>query len=214
MNRRDFSAQLAGLGLCSTALAVPALAQAQAQIKDSDYVRLATPVAVEKGKVEVLEFFWYGCPHCFAFEPALDAWQKKLPADVAFRRVPVAFRESFTVHQKIFYALDAMGKVDEVHRKVFQAIHVEKQRLEKEDDIVAFMQKNGVDAAKFKEVFSSFSVNTKAKQASRLVDAYKIDGVPALGIGGKYFTSGQLAGSPERSLVVADALIDRVRKGG
>lgn len=214
MNRRDFSARLAGLGLSSTVLAAPLAAHAQVQLKDTDYVRLASPVPVEKGKVEVLEFFWYGCPHCFAFEPALDAWQKKLPADVSFRRVPVAFREAFVPHQKIFYTLDAMGKVDELHRKVFTAIHVEKQRLEKEDDIVAFMQKNGVDAAKFKEIFTSFSVTTKAKQASRLAEAYKIDGVPTLGIGGKYFTSGQLAGTPERSLLVADALIDKVRKGG
>jgi len=107
-----------------------------------------------------------------------------------------------------------MGKVEELHRKVFQAIHVERQKLDKEEDILAFVQKNGVDPVKFKEVFTSFTVATKAKQATRLVDAYKIDGVPALGIHGRFFTSGQLAGSPERSLVVAEALIDRVRKGG
>ena len=215
MKRRDFSARLAALGAGTSALATPFLAQAQGKpLTDSDYVRLAQPVATEKGKIEVIEFFWYGCPHCNAFEPALDAWQKKLPADVAFRRVPVAFRDSFVIHQKLFYTIEALGKVEELHRKAFQAIHVERQRLEKEDEILAFMTKNGVDAAKFKEVFSSFTVSTKAKQASRLVDAYKIDGVPALGIHGRFFTSGQLAGSPERSLVVADLLIDKVRKGG
>lgn len=214
MKRRDFSAQLAGLGVGLSALASPLVASAQAAIKDSDYVRLSQPLSTEKGKIEVLEFFWYGCPHCFSFEPALDAWQKKLPADVAFRRVPVAFRESFAIHQRLYYAIEAMGKVEELHRKVFQAIHGERKRLDKEADILAFVEKNGVDKAKFLEVFNSFTVATKAKQASRLVDAYKIDGVPALGIHGRYFTSGQLAGSPERALVVADALIERSRKGG
>ncbi|KQV95003.1 thiol:disulfide interchange protein DsbA/DsbL [Rhizobacter sp. Root1221] len=215
MKRRDFSARLAGLGLGASTLATPLLAQAQAKaLSESDYVRLSQPLSVEKGKVEVVEFFWYGCPHCFAFEPALDAWQKKLPADVAFRRVPVAFRESYTIHQRLFYAIEAMGKVEELHRKVFQAIHGERKRFEKEDEILEFVGKNGVDTAKFKELLSSFTVSTKAKQASRLAEAYKIDGVPALGIGGKYYTSGQQAGSPDRSLVVADALIDRVRKGG
>ncbi len=216
MKRRDFSARLAGLGLGASTLATPLLAQAQAKaLSESDYVRLSQPLSVEKGKVEVVEFFWYGCPHCFAFEPALDAWQKKLPADVAFRRVPVAFRESYTIHQRLFYAIEALGKVEELHRKVFQAIHGgERKRFEKEDEILEFMGKNGVDTAKFKELLSSFTVSTKAKQASRLAEAYKIDGVPALGIGGKYYTSGQQAGSPDRSLVVADALIDRVRKGG
>lgn len=214
MKRRDFSAQLAGLGLGLSALASPLTASAQAAIKESDYVRLSQPLATEKGKIEVLEFFWYGCPHCFSFEPALDAWQKKLPADVAFRRVPVAFRQNFAIHQRLYYAIEAMGKVEELHRKVFQAIHGERNPLDKEADILAFIEKNGVDKAKFLEVFNSFTVSTKAKQASRLVDAYKIDGVPALGIHGRYFTSGQLAGSPERALVVADALIERSRKGG
>ena len=125
MKRRDFSARLAGLGLGASTLATPLLAQAQAKpLAETDYVRLSQPLSVEKGKVEVVEFFWYGCPHCFNFEPALDAWQKKLPADVAFRRVPVAFRESYTIHQRLFYAIEAMGKVEELHRKVFQAIHV------------------------------------------------------------------------------------------
>ena len=215
MKRRDFSARLAGLGLGASTLATPLLAQAQAKpLAETDYVRLSQPLSVEKGKVEVVEFFWYGCPHCFNFEPALDAWQKKLPADVAFRRVPVAFRESYTIHQRLFYAIEAMGKVEELHRKVFQAIHGDRKRFEKEDEILEFVGKNGVDTAKFKEVLGSFTVSTKAKQASRLAEAYKIDGVPALGIGGKYYTSGQQAGSPERSLLVADALIDKVRKGG
>lgn len=216
MNRRDFSAQLMGLGLGAGALSVglPALAQG-GPVEGTHYVRLGSlaPVNAPAGKIEVVEFFWYGCPHCNTFEPALDAWQKRLPADVAFRRVPVAFREAHAPHQKIFYALEALGKIEEMHRRVFYAMHSERQRLEKTDEIVALMAKNGIDRDKFLEVYNSFSVQTKAKQASRLVDAYKIDGVPAMGIHGRFFTSGTLAGSPEKALQVTDFLIQRLRKG-
>ena len=162
----------------------------------------------------MIEFFWYGCPHCNAFEPMLDAWQKGLPADVAFRRVPVAFRdEPFTAHQRIFYALDAMGLIPTMHRKVFYAIHAERQRLDKPQEIAAFMAKNGVDSAKFLENYNSFSTQTRVRQAAKLAADYKIDGVPAIGVHGKYFTSGTLAGTPEGSLKVAEYLIQRERKG-
>ena len=146
------------------------------------------------------------------FEPMIDAWAKKLPADVDFRRVPVAFRdEPFVAHQRIYYALEEMGLVDAMHRKVFAAIHVDHQRLDNPTEISAFMAKNGVDAAKFMGFYNSFSVQTKARQAAQLAQAYKIDGVPSLGIAGKYFTSGTLAGSPQASLAVTDYLIQRVR---
>jgi thiol:disulfide interchange protein DsbA len=216
MNRREFSALFAaGLGAGTTGLALPARAQGGAPVEGTHYVKLSQPLPVAAGKIDVIEFFWYGCPHCNAFEPTLDAWQKKLPPDVAFRRVPVAFREEpFVAHQKIFYALDAMGLIPTMHRKVFYAIHGERQRLDKPADIAAFMQKNGVDSAKFLENFNSFSVQTKARQATKLAESYKIDGVPAIGIQGKYFTSGSLAGSAEGALSVTDYLIQRVRKGG
>ncbi len=216
MNRRDFSAHLAGLGLGATALTagLPALAQDK-PVEGKHYVRLGTPAPVNApaGKIEVIEFFWYGCPHCNVFEPTLDAWQKRLPADVAFRRVPVAFREVYAAHQQIYYTLEALGKVEALHRKVFYAIHSERQRLEKTDDIAAFMQKNGVDRAQFLDTFTSFAVQTKSKQATRLADAYKIDGVPAMGIHGRYFTSGTIAGTPEKALQVTDYLVQTLRKG-
>ena len=172
------------------------------------------PVSVPAGKVEVVEFFWYGCPHCNAFEPALEAWVKKLPADVVFRRAPVAFRdEPFGTHQRIYYALEALGQVEAMHRKVFYAIHNDRAKLDKPAEIAAFMAKNGVDSAKFLDAFNSFGVQTKARQAKLLAEAYKIDGVPALGVHGRFYTSGSLAGSQERALAVADFLIGRSRKG-
>ena len=217
MNRRDFSAQLvvAVLGAAGASLMAPAQAQG-GPVEGKHYVRLSQPLPTPAGgKIEVIEFFWYGCPHCNALESTLDAWQKKLPADVAFRRVPVAFRdEPYTTHQRIFYALEALGKVEAMHRKVFYAIHSDRQRLDKAPDIAAFMAKNGIDAPKFLEVFNSFSVQTKARQANQLAAAYKIDGVPAIGVQGRYFTSGSLAGTNEAALSVADFLIQRVRKSG
>jgi protein dithiol oxidoreductase (disulfide-forming) len=217
MNRRDFSTQLVGLGLGAAGLTagLPALAQGGQPVEGTHYVRLGTlaPVNAPAGKIEVIEFFWYGCPHCNAFEPTLEAWQKKLPADVAFRRVPVAFREAYTPHQQIFYSLEAMGKVEAMHRRVFYAIHNDRQRLEKPEEIAAFMEKNGIDKAQFLEVYNSFSVQTKAKQATRLAEAYKIDGVPAMGINGRFFTSGTLAGSMEKALQVTEHLIQTQRKG-
>ncbi len=133
---------------------------------------------------------------------------------MAFRRVPVAFREEpFGAHQRIYFTLEAMGLIESMHRKVFYAIHGERQRLDKAGEIAAFMTKNGVDGAKFSELFDSFGIQTKARQARQLAEAYKIDGVPALGVNGRYYTSGTLAGSPERSLAVAEFLIQQARKG-
>jgi len=215
MKRRQFTAQaIAG----AAALGLAPLARAQQQraafVEGTHYVRLSQPLAAPAdGKVEVIEFFWYGCPHCNSFEPMLDAWAKKLPADVAFRRVPVAFREEpFAAHQRIYYALEALGLLEQMHRKVFFAIHNERQRLDKPQDIAAFMAKNGVDSARFLDAYNSFGVQTKQRQARQLGDAYKIDGVPALGINGRWFTSGTLAGSLDRSLAVADHLIGLARK--
>jgi protein dithiol oxidoreductase (disulfide-forming) len=215
MKRRDFSLQLAGAGL-GLALASTSRAQGAAPVEGTHYVRLSTPATVTlpsaDKKVEVVEFFWYGCPHCHAFEPQLEAWVGKLPADVAFRRVPVGFMAPHQTHQKLFYALEEMGQLNALHRKIFTAVHSQNRRLATESDIVAFIGANGVDAAKFTEAFKSFAVNTKATRAKQLADVYKIDGVPALGIHGRFYTSGALAGSNDRMLSITEFLIQRSRQ--
>jgi len=215
MNRRDFSLQLALAGGVS-ALALPAARAQGNPVEGTHYIKVSppAPVAAPPGKVEVVEFFSYGCPHCFSFEPAVEGWAKQLPDYVVFRRVPVAFNALYETYQKIYYALEAMGQVEAMQRKVFEAIHVQRQRLDKEADIVAFMQANGVDGAKFAEHFKSFSVQTKQRQAKQLTEAYRIDGVPTLGVQGLYVTSGSLAGSNERALAIADKLVQGVRKPG
>jgi len=210
MNRRDFALQLA-----FAATAAPAVVHAQAApVEGKDYARLAQPIAMPAtGKIEVVEFFGYWCPHCHAFEPRLHEWTQKLPANVAFRRVPVAFSAPHEPYQKIFLALEAMGQLEAMHRKVFTAIHVQKQRLDKEADIVALMTANGIDGAKFTETFRSFTVASKAKQARQLADAYRIDGVPTLGIHGRFFTSPSMTGDQDKALRVTEYLIQRVAKG-
>jgi thiol:disulfide interchange protein DsbA len=211
MDRRRFNLCLAAA--CGVAC-MPGLAWAQgAPVEGKDYVRLAQPVPMPaSGKVEVVEFFGYWCPHCNSFEPAIDAWSKKLPADVSFRRVPVAFSAPQEPYAKIYLALEALGQLDAMHRKVFTAIHVQRQRLEKDADISAFVSANGLDAAKFMDTYKGFTVASKFKQARQLADAYKIDGVPTIGIHGRFFTSPSLVGSGEQALRVTDHLIQRAKQ--
>jgi protein dithiol oxidoreductase (disulfide-forming) len=211
MNRRRFNLSFAAA--CGAAC-MPVLAWAQgAPVEGKDYVRLAQPVPMpSSGKVEVVEFFGYWCPHCNSFEPAIDAWSRKLPADVSFRRVPVAFSAPQEPYAKIYLALEALGQLDALHRKVFTAIHVQRQRLEKDAEITAFVAANGLDAAKFMDTYKGFTVASKFKQARQLADAYKIDGVPTIGIHGRFFTSPSLVGSGEQALRVADYLIQRAKQ--
>jgi len=216
MKRREFSQAAAGVALASTALLSPLVhAQAKKPQAGTDYQVLdpRAPVEAPAGKIEVVEFFWYSCPHCNVFEPTLDAWVKKLPKDVAFRRVPVSFQDSFVPQQRLYYTLEAMGLIDKLHTKVFAAIHVEKLNLAKADAIFEWVGKQGVDKAQFTEQFNSFSVATKATRAAQLQNAYKVEGVPALGVAGRFYTDGSIAKSMERALQVVDSLVADARAG-
>jgi thiol:disulfide interchange protein DsbA len=214
MQRRDFNLRSAGL------LALPMLglgnahAQARPPEEGIDFLALdkRLPVDVPQGKIDVVEFFWYSCPHCNAFEPKLEAWIKRLPADVSLRRAPVAFRDSFVPQQRLFYALEAMGKVEELHRKVFQAIHVERQALDSQERIADWIEKQGQDKAKFLEFYNSFAVQTKARRAAQLQNDFKVQGVPSMGIAGRFYTDGSMAGTMDRALQVTDYLIAEARK--
>ncbi len=217
MKRREFSIGAAS-ALTASALVVAsqgAMAQGRKPEEGTDYINIGKPASVEApaGKVEVVEFFWYSCPHCNAFEPKLEAWIKGIPKDVVVRRVPVAFRDSFVPQQRLFYSLEAMNRLDDLHRKVFNAIHVERQQLDTQETIVAWVEKQGVDKAKFLETYNSFAVSNKARRASQLQEAFKVQGVPALGIGGKYYTDGSVAQNMDRALLVTNYLIAEVRAG-
>jgi thiol:disulfide interchange protein DsbA len=220
MLRREFSqatlTAVSAAALTGLAASLPLAAQAQGKppTEGSDYLVLDKPAPVEApaGKIEVVEFFWYSCSHCNSFEPQLEEWIKKAPKDVVVRRVPVSFRPDFEPQQRLYFVLEALGKVEALQKKVFAAIHVEKQALNTPELIFAWAQKQGLDRAKFTELYNSFPVNLKARKATQLQDAFKVDGVPALGVAGRFYTSGSLAGSMPRALLVTDYLITQARK--
>ena len=214
MKRRDFTlAATAGLPVWAFAQGpTPAKPAPQEGI---EYVTLEKRVPAESndGKIEVIEFFWYSCPHCNAFEPRFAQWLKTAPKDVVVRRVPVRFRDDFEPQQRMFYTLEAMGKLEALHVKLFTAIHGEKQKLDTFDALSAWAVKNGLEKAKFTEIFNSFGVATKARRATQLQEAFKVQGVPSLGIAGRFYTDGSLASSMESALAVTEYLIGQVRKG-
>ena len=215
MKRRDFSLACGAAFAGSAFVQSTALAQGKPPQAGTNYLVLEKRAAVDApvGKIEVVEFFWYNCPHCNSFEPAFDAWRKRAPKDIVVRRVPIAFRDDFVPQQRLFYALEAMGLVDQLHSKVFAAIHVDKQKLDRADAIADWVAKQGVDKAKFMEQFNSFSVATKASRATQLQNAYKIEGVPALGMAGRFLTDGSMAGTMERALQVVEFLAAEIRSG-
>lgn len=214
MKRRAFS--LSAAALAASTLSLPALAQNQPK-EGKDYAKLGKPVATDApaGKVEVIEFFWYNCNHCNAFEPTFDAWAKAAAAkNIAVRRVPVAFNASFEAQQKLYYALEGLGKVEELHARIFRAVHVEKINLSKEDAIMAWMGKQpGIDMAKFKGMYGSFNVASQVRRASQLQQAYGVEGVPSMGVAGRFYTDGTMAGSMPAVLQVVEHLVGVARKG-
>jgi protein dithiol oxidoreductase (disulfide-forming) len=213
LNRRT----LLGTALATTG--VPALAQRQPQ-EGVHYRKLPKRLPGTPGKIDVLEFFWYGCPHCYAFEPVLAAWVKTLPAHVEFKHLHVFFRENTRVHQRLFFTLQAMGVEHQFRAAIFKAIHEQGNMLESPEAAVKLLQPAGLDAAKFDTTWSAFSPKSfsaaRLEAANRLSAAYELDGVPALGIGGMYLTSPGMASRGERvpevesgrrALAVADFLL-------
>lgn len=164
------------------------------------------------GKVEVIEFFWYGCPHCYTLEPAVASWAKRAPADVAFKRVPAIPSDAWAEGARMFYTLEAMGKLDEYHQKVFDAIHKSNVNMNNKKFRDEWLSKNGIDPAKYAEVEKSFSVATKVNRAKQLTYAYKVDSVPRVAVGGRYFTSAEKAGSVDNVFRIVDQLIGMARK--
>ncbi len=215
MQRREFSQAALAAASATSLAALPLSVQAQGKppAEGKDYLLLSKPAPNEApaGQIEVVEFFWYSCPHCNEFEPQLEAWAAKAPKDVSLRRVPVSFRPDFEPQQRLYYVLEAMGKLAALHKKVFYAIHVEKQALNTADMVGAWAQKQGIDKAKFTELYNSFPVNMKTRKATQLQEAFMVDGVPALGVDGRYYTSGSLAGTMVRALTVTEYLLTLAR---
>ncbi len=213
MKRRFFSSAL----VTTAAWLSTSVAWAQAALFKSgkDFLTLDRPVASDAGagKVEVIEFFWYSCPHCNAFEATFAQWVKNAPKDVVVRRIPVAFRDDFAPQQRLYFTIEAMNLMDTLHPKVFAAIHVQKLMLNTDASVLAWAEKQGVDKAKFTEIYKSFGVANQLKRAVQLQNAFKVEGVPSLGVAGRYYIDGTLAGSMDRALKVAESLIAQTRQG-
>ena len=213
MNRRDFSSALLATGASASLLLAAGPARAQAPVEGRDYTLIQPPVPpATPGKIEVCEFFSYACPHCNAFEPSIAPWAKSLPADVVFRRIPVNFLYNAENFQRAYFALEATGLVEQIQPKVFAAVHVERQRLDKPEDIAALVTKNGGDGAKFLAAFKSFSVATAVTKAKKMQADYKVESVPTITVQGRYQTSPSQANGSPQALAVASALIDKVRR--
>ena len=163
----------------------------------------------DPAKIEVIEFFWYGCPHCYDFEPLLNKWKETLPKNVEFIRQPAAFNDTWTKHAKAYYTAEALGIVDKIHADFFEAVQKKNEALETEDQLAKFFVAHGVKEADFREAFNSFPVDAKIRQAPALAARYGLTGVPAIIINGKYKTNGKIAGSHEKMIEIMNQLIQK-----
>lgn len=209
-----------GLGLASlTAIASPAAPQ-----NGVEYLTLEAPQPTDTGKkVEVIEFFGYFCSHCYSWDPQLKQWAKRQGNNIVFKRVMVRFNDSMLPQQKMFYALSAMGKLEELHPRIFQAVQVDRQPLRKDEQVFDFVAKNGVDRSQFIEMYNSFSVESLTRSATQMQALYKVDGVPMIAIDGRFITSPAIVSNGIKqnmseaelqaaTLKVMDALVAKARK--
>jgi thiol:disulfide interchange protein DsbA len=196
--------------IAALVFAAPALAQGAPQ-----FTELSPPqplVADDGSKIEVVEFFWYGCPHCYNLEPLLEQWKKTLPADAVFRPFPAVFNARWGHDAAIFYTFDALGVLDKVHRPFFDAIHRDHLRTDDPKALDEWVKSHGIDPKKFEDTMKSFSVQAKVRRAAQLSAAYKIDGTPAFAVAGRYTVSAEQGGSREGMLKAVSYLVDKVRK--
>lgn len=179
---------LGALALCGAAFAASAAPASPAN--GVEYITLAAPQPVDSGKkIEVIEFFAYWCPHCNSFEPQLAAWVKKQGDNIVFKRVHVPYNESTLPQQRLYFTLEALGLVEKYHNKVFEAIHVERSRMNRDEMVFDWAEKNGIDRKKFSDTYRSMGVQAKVRRADAMMNDYKIEYWPLITIDGRYQTS-------------------------
>lgn len=193
---------------------VQSIAQGAHPVAGVDYKVLNPTVPLLShalNKVQVLAFFWYGCPHCHDLEPLLEPWIKKQAAGKVFvQRVPVAFNNRVLGHSRLYYTLEAMGRLD-LHEKFFRALHIENKLVIDDKKIINWAVDQGLNRAQFTQMFNSFGVENKVQAANKLVQDYHLDGVPAIAVAGKYVTSPAITGSNERAMQVTDWLVQQAQ---
>lgn len=209
LNRSFFRHVLTGLGAMATSLVMISAAHAQ---KDNSFVPIDPPQATSSAdKIEILEFFQYGCPHCRAMEPLVHTWQQKQSDDVQLQRVPVAFNAGMAPWQRLYYSLEGLNRLD-LQNAVFKTVQTERNPLNTRELAVKWAVDKGLDKAEFEAMYDSFGVGTKVNRANQLIQAYKIQSVPSVAVNGRYMTSPSLSGGYQQTLDVASQLIEKVRK--
>jgi len=178
-----------------------------------DYTILTNPQPTENNdKIEVLEFFWYGCPHCDKLHPHIKTWLKNKPDDVSFRYVPTIFRPNWVSGAKIFYTIETIQETEILHDKVYDAIHRDKIDLNKEPILFDWVEKQGIEREKFEKAYHSFSVQNQVARSTQMSRQYELTGTPSIVVDGKYLTSGSMGGSPENTIKILEKLIEKTRK--
>lgn len=210
MNRHQFLAVfflVLSFGLINTP-------SARAEIVEGkDYSVLTNPQPTQdSNKIEVLEFFWYGCPHCYSLHPHLKTWLMNMPGDVSFHYVPGILRANWVPAAKIYYAIEALGLTDTLHDKVYDAVHRDKMDLNNESVLFDWVEKHGIDRKKFENTYRSFAIQNQVARSTQMARQYQLNGVPALVINGKYLTSGRMGGTPQDTVKTLEALIEKARK--
>ena len=190
---------------------LPMQLMAQALFKEGvHYQRLANPQPVTGEQIEVIEFFWYGCPHCAEFEPFVQRWKRQKPENVKLTLVPAVFRKNWIVHAQAYYAAEILGVLDKTHTAMFVAMHQQQRRLTTAEQIADFVAELGVDREAFLSAMNSFAVDSKVRNAMRMIQDYRIQGVPAMAVNGEYLTSGSMAGDYANMLNIVDFLATQV----
>ncbi len=205
----------AGLAACVIALlffpAGYAVAQQTGILRAEIDYRAIDPQPVSVSGVEVIDFFWYGCPHCNNLQPFLEPWIRRQPSDVTVRRIPAVLRDSWLPHARIYYTLEALGEVERLHQQVYRGYHVEKLSMSKPEVMTAWAVRHGIGRERWDETYGSAAVQSKVEEAAKLTRMYKITGTPSLVVQGRYLTSGSMVESLERMITVTDGLVQRVR---
>jgi thiol:disulfide interchange protein DsbA len=201
---------------CALALLLaggPAVAQQPRVLRaEIDYrVIPPQPVQVASG-IEVIDFFWYGCPYCNQLQPSLERWIKSKPADVTVRRIPVILRDSWAPHARIYYTLEALGEAERLHQRVYHGYHVEQLYMSKPEVMSEWAVRNGIDRARWDKAYASAGVRSKVEEAAKLTRAYGITGTPSLVVQGRYLTSGNMAESLDGVIPILDGMVRRVRE--
>lgn len=193
----------------SMLLVISGTACAETYQEGKHYKRVDQPRITDSDKVEVLEFFWYGCPHCYAFEPYISKWKQNKSDNVEFVRVPATFQPLWKLHARAYYALQMLGVGEQIHPKFFSEIHNKKNYMKTFDALTVFVQENGVERSEFIDAMNSFTVENNVRKATKLVKDYQLNGVPAIAINGKYLISASMAGSYDNMIKIMNYLIEK-----